>query len=274
MWKKSAALPISKYVFFFTILLFSGQLFSQGQYQLVNSFDSEARMISVDQLGNFYLVVKNNIIKFDPNGKRINQYSNQRYGEISSIDATDPYKIVVFYEDFRIIVILDNQLSENGSPLNLQFSDFDQPVLACRAYNTGLWLYDQLLFKLYRVTLSLETVQSTGNLTQVLGLKFQPDFMMEYNNNLYVNNPATGILVFDQYGTYTKSIIIKDLDRFQVTEKAIYYVDEGKIKKYRFRDLEIESLPLPENGITGLSVHKNRLFMIDGSQLKIYDYKE
>ena len=156
--------------------------------------------------------------------------------------------------------------------MEIALSDFDQPVLACRAYNTGVWMFDQLLYKLYRLTLSLVEVQSTGNLTQILGYKLQPNFMMEYNNTLYVNNPKTGILVFDQFGTYTKNIAIKNLERFQVTEKAIFYIENEQIKKYTFQNLEIESLPLPESSIKSLSVDKNRLFIINGSDLKIYDY--
>lgn len=230
--------------------------------------------MSVDQLGNFYLVVKNNVIKYDKNGKRINQYSNQRYGEVSSIDATDPYKIVLFYEDFRIAIILDNQLSENGSPLDMQFSEFNQPILACRAYNTGIWTFDQLLCRLYRLNLSLEVNQSTGNLTQILGYKIEPNFMLEYNNNLYLNNPKTGILVFDQFGTYTKNIAITGLNKFQVTEKAIYFVQDELIKKYSFRSPEIESLPLPEINIQAINVFGNRLFILANQELKIYDYIE
>jgi hypothetical protein len=264
---------ISKILSIFLLLTFSA-IKAQENYQLVRSFNSEARMISVDQLGNFYLVVKNNIIKYDRNGKLINQYSNQRYGEISSIDATDPYKIVVFYADFRIIILLDNQLSQNGSPIDMQFSNFDQPVLACRAYNTGIWMFDQILYKLYRLTLSLEVVHSSGNLTQILGYKLKPDFMIEYNNTLYVNNPESGILVFDQYGTYTKNIALLGLERFQVTEYAIFYTENQHIKKYNFKNLEVESLPLPEVNVKGLAVNKNRLFILTGSELKIYDYKE
>lgn len=247
---------------------------SQPNYSLITSFQSEARLISADQLGNVYLVVKNNIIKYNRDGKIINQYSNQRYGEIKQIDATDPYKIVVFYEAFRIIVILDNQLSENGSPLDMQFSDFDQPSLACRAYNTGIWLYDQLLFKLYRLTLSMEIKQSTGNLTQVLGYEFRPVFMQEYNNNLYVSNPETGILIFDQYGTYTKNIAVKGLTSFQVTEKGLFYVENNLIKKYNFSKNEFESLPLPEGDVIGLAVNKNRLFIINGKEFRIYDHND
>lgn len=273
-WKKLKSLQKFHNLFLIALFLISTLSVAQGTYKLVKTIPQPARLISVDQLGNFYIVVKNNVIKFNRSGERINQYSNQRYGEISSIDATDPYKIVVFYEDFRIVVILDNQLSENGSPLDMQFSDFDQPILACRAYNTGIWTYDQLLNRLYRMTLSMEVTQSTGNLSQILGTKLQPNFMIEYNNNLYLSNPKTGILVFDQFGTYTKSIPIMDLDRFQVTEKAIFYSQDNEIKKFLFKKLEIEALPLPDVNAKAVSVDKNRLFIATDKDVKIYDFVE
>ena len=246
---------------------------AQENYSLFKTINTEARLISSDQLGNVYLVVKNNIYKYSRDGSLINQYSNNRYGNISSIDATDPYKIVVFYEDFRAIIMLDNQLSENGSPLNLQFADYDQPVLACRAYNTGIWLFDQLLNNVYRLTLDLKSVQSSGNLTQILGYKLNPNFMVEYNNTLYLNNPTTGILVFDQFGTYIKNVAITGLTSFQITEKAIYYINGNTIAKYDFKSLETETLPLPEDKILHLAVDKNRLFLLTEHALKIYDYK-
>ena len=261
-------------IFIISILLLASKVMAQGNYTLNKSIDVKARLISADQLGNAYLVVNNNIYKYSRNGDLINQYSNNRYGKITSIDATDPYKIVVFYEDFRTIVLLDNQLSENASPLDLQFTDFDQPVLACRAYNTGVWLFDQLLNNVYRLTLGLKVIQSSGNLSQILAYEIDPNFMIEYNNQLYVNNPGTGILVFDQFGTYVKNIAITGLQSFQVTEKAIFFIQNGKIAKYHFRDMTIEKLPLPEENIKGLSVDKNRLFIATESAMKIYDYKE
>lgn len=240
---------------------------------MLKKLEVEARLISSDQLGNIYLVVKNNIKKYDQDGNFINQYSNNRYGEISSIDATDPYKIIVFYLDFRVIVILDNQLSENGSPLDLQFTEFDQPVIACRAYNTGVWLFDQLLHNIYRLTLSLKTLHSSGNLSQILGHRINPDYMIEYNNSLYLNNPETGILVFDQYGTYVKKIPLKNLRSFVVSENSIFFLENGQIKKYLFKDLTIESLPLPEKDIEGFAMVKNRLYLIKKGEIRIYDYK-
>ena len=100
------------------------------------------------------------------------------------------------------------------------------------------------------------------------------NFMKEYNNTLYLNNPSTGILVFDQYGTYVKNIAILGLESFQVTEKGIFFRQNNKIKKYEFKSLDTFELPLPDTNITGLAVDKNRLFVLTGKNVKLYDYKE
>jgi len=186
--------------FLVAVLLKSTIAFAGDSLLLIKEIPIEAQQVTNDQLGNTYVVADNHIYKYSRAGDLVQKYSNNNFGQITSIDATDPYKTIVFYQDFRHIIILDNMLSDNASPIDLQFTQFDQPVLACRAYNTGIWLFDQLLNDIYRLTLKLETVQSTGNLSQVLGYQVLPNYMTEYNNLLYLNNPESGILIFDQYG--------------------------------------------------------------------------
>ena len=81
-------------------------------------------------------------------------------------------------------------------------------------------------------------------------------------------------ILFDQYGTYLKSISITGLNSFQVTERAIFFIQENEIRKYDFKRLEIESLPLPEEKVKRLSVDKNRLYVLTDQSVKIYDYIE
>ena len=64
--------------------------------------------LAADNLGNGYVYDLNTIIKYSPNGDSIGTYSNNRLGNITSIDVTNPYKILVFYADYSIIVFLDN----------------------------------------------------------------------------------------------------------------------------------------------------------------------
>lgn len=52
-------------------------------------------------------------------------------------------------------------------------------------------------FALVRLDSKLAVAQTTSNLNQLLGIEINPNFMCEYNNSVYLNNPSTGILVFD-----------------------------------------------------------------------------
>jgi hypothetical protein len=62
---------------------------------------------------------------------------------------------------------------------------------------------------------------------------------VEYNNKVYLNDPINGVLVFDVYGTYLKTIPIYHLNTFQVKENYMLYVNkEGNIETYDFFTLE------------------------------------
>ena len=63
-WRNLKILPVLNKIFFFlgfSLCILTAN--SQGTYDLFKSFETEARLISSDQLGNFYLVVKNDIYK-------------------------------------------------------------------------------------------------------------------------------------------------------------------------------------------------------------------
>src|SRR5438552_190098 len=66
---------------------------------------------TADNLGNFYTVREDELIKYLPNGKMFARYSNLKLGSISAIDVTNPLKILLYYRDFQQIIFLDNQLS-------------------------------------------------------------------------------------------------------------------------------------------------------------------
>lgn len=266
-------MKFTTFVFTVIIGLFVLPLRAVDSLELVAEIPLETDFFTTDQLGNIYCISRNRIYKYNRQGKLVQQYSNNRFGKVQSVDATDPYKTIAFYKDFRQVIILDNMLSDNGSPLDLQFTQFDQPILACRAYNTGIWLFDQLLNRVYRLNLSLEEEQSTGNLVQVLGHEVGPNFMIEYNNLLYISNPETGILVFDQYGTYIKSIAITGLTSFQVKEEYLYYFEDQQLKRYHFKTLDFSAIELSDEDVLDCRIDNDMIFVRLKDRIRIYRYR-
>jgi glycosyltransferase involved in cell wall biosynthesis len=63
----------------------------------------------------------------------------------------------------------------------------------------------------------------------------------------FVEDGKTGILVFDRYGTYLKTIPFKNLNSFQVfNDKIIYQPNDSILKTYNIRTIEETSMKLPQ----------------------------
>jgi hypothetical protein len=227
---------VRKLVFLF--LLLSSSCFSQDNYKLLTILGDNADFFTTDNQCNVYTVKGSELTKFDKKGKLLYKYSNKKYGNISFVDASNMLRVLVYYRDFSSVVFLDNTLTENADPLNVQTLDLLQVPLVCASYNNGLWFFDQSKFALLHYDKTFRDIIETGNLNQLLSDSLQPNMMLEYNNRLYLNNPRSGILVFDNYGTYLKTIPVKGLSAFQPIGDWVYYAMDKKIKAYNIKTTE------------------------------------
>ncbi|HRH61752.1 MAG TPA: hypothetical protein PLI68_00365 [Bacteroidia bacterium] len=229
-------------------LILHKRVYTQGNY------------FTTDNLGNCYLVDKNEITKYDVNGTVFNKFSIKAFGTIQSMDASNPMKLMVFYKDFSKIVYLDNTLSLNGNPIDLEELNLTQAKLICASHSDGIWLFNQQKFELIRLDKNLEVSQTTSNINQLLGIELAPTYLCEYANLVYLNNPETGIVVFDIYGTYVKTIPILHLNKFQVINDMIYYLKDNKAVSYNLKTLVQNEIKLPDMKYTEVRTEKGMLY--------------
>jgi hypothetical protein len=253
---------------FFIFPLFG--FFIQSEPKQVAKIEFKADGFTTDILGNVYLRKGEELKKYNQDGKLLNPYSDKSLGRITSVDATNFLKLVLFYRDFSKIMFLDNMLAPSTEPIQLQKFQYEQATLAASSHNNGLWLYQQFEFQLVRLSQNLKKTHETPNLMQLLGHPINPNFLMEVNNVVYLNNPETGILLFDIYGTYSKTIAIKGLTEFQVIEDKIVYFKNGVLKSYHLKKLEEVEIPLPEVNPINVRIEKNRLYLLTKDACFIY----
>jgi hypothetical protein len=198
---------------------------------------------TTDHIGFFYVYNNKNIYKYTDNGKLLFTYSNNQLGDIEKVDVTNPLKIIVYYKDFLKLVILDNTLSISGDVIDLNTFNFNNIVEISRSYNNGYWLFDIVNQELFRKNEYFETTNSSGNLSLTLNKEVIPVEIIEYNNKVYLNDTTMGILVFNQYGNYIKTIPIKGVQNFQVKDQyMIYTTNQNNAYVYYF--MEMEHVPL------------------------------
>ena len=214
-------------------------------FQLLKSIETQADFFTTDNQSNVYTVKANVLSKFDKTGKLLYKYSNKNFGSISFVDASNMLKILVFYKSYLTIVFLDNTLSQNGEPISFDKLGFLQTQLVCSSNNSSLWIYDQQNLQLVRLDQNLTPTQQTGNLSVLLGINLQPDALIEYDNKVYLNNPVTGILIFDIYGTYYKTIPVKDAKQFQPFNGRVFYTKGTEIQAYDLKTSEELEYEIP-----------------------------
>ncbi|HSG68226.1 MAG TPA: hypothetical protein VK994_05925 [Bacteroidales bacterium] len=258
---------------FMSILL----LAAGDAYVKTKEVPMKADFIRSDELGNVFVVKDKQLTKYNKSGDRLHSYTNLYAGSISFVDTHDPFKLLLFYQAFGQVEFLDHTLSLTSSRIDLNEISLGLSTLACASYQGAFWVYDPTNFELVRVTQSLEIAERSGNLQQATGIALDPNYMIERDNYLYLNDPHTGILIFDKYGTYYRTIPVKGLSYFQVFNKRVIYTADGQIFIYDTQRNEYSSTSLPEAGAASvsacLSLEPQMLYVFKEGKLMFYEIR-
>lgn len=244
-----------------------------AKFALEKSIPCSPALFSTDNLGNVYFTNDNILKKYNPEGNLMQTYSSNLYGAISQIDVTNPLKIILFYEPFQHITILDNTLSPIGKDLLLTESGYTQVSPVCSSSNAGLWIYNKQNFELLHLDQDHQIISRTGNIAQQTGKDINPNFLVEKNNKIFLNDPALGILVFDLFGAYYKTIFIYGLYRFQVSNNNIIYYQKGRLLSYNFLLNSESEIILPDSTAKDARSEKEKLYLLKEKSIDIYSVK-
>jgi len=260
-----------KFLAITNLILFSS--FDADDLILKTSIPVQATYFTTDNLGNIYLSNGDEVFKYDENNELQHSFSNKLFGEITSMDVSNPLKIVMFYANLSQVVFLDNMLGIQGTAIPLEQHGLEQVILVCSSHDNGLWVYDMNTFQLIWLDREFKVQQESGDINQLLGAELKPNYLSERNNWVYLNDPALGILVFDVYGTYYKTIPLKGLKEFQVRDDAIYYQKEKEFFSFNMKTLYETSITLPDTVIKQVRIEKQNLLVLTDTALKIYNSK-
>lgn len=159
-----------KLILLLFILLFISA-FSQEQ-NLKAAFISSQKIdadvfVGFDGMENLYYI-KNNVL-YKKNEQELWQYKNVSLGKPTKIDFQNQLKILLFYENFNTVILLDNQLNEIQK---INFSENSTPIVVAAtgiASQNRLWIYNSLtqeigLFDYLKNTFHSITPPFSGNI--------------------------------------------------------------------------------------------------------------
>jgi len=217
-------------------LLFSVNHFAKAndstlQLILHKQFAGNYKDVEVDNLGNVYLINSiNQIIKLNNNLDSLTTFNNtKRFGNIASIDATNPFKILVFYKDFATIIILDRFFNTINT-IDLRKQNLQQISTIATSYDNKIWLFDEVDNKLKKIDDNGNVQTETVDFRMLFDTAFIPNQIIDANNKIYLANNTPIIAIFDYYGALKNNY--NDIPKYkslQVINNQLLFINQSRI---------------------------------------------
>jgi hypothetical protein len=182
--------------------------------------------LGYDPFGYSYQI-KNNVFS-KIKGKEIFEYKNVSLGKISKVDLQNPLKMVLFYEDFNTVVLLDNQLNKITE---INFSLNNTPIVVSgigMSTQNQLWIYNTLnqqigLFDYLKNEYKTVSTPFTETIKY-----YQTDF-----NTFYWIDKKNNWFSCDIFGKTTALGKIPDFDSIGIISNHQYIFSKGNLLYFR-----------------------------------------
>lgn len=246
---------------------------SSAGFRMLHSFRAQATDARTDNLGNLYLVSsEGSIKKLGPAGDSMGQFNAvRRFGNLFSIDVSNPLKVLLFYKDFAQVAVLDRFLAQQTS-LDLRRSGVQQPIAAGLSFDAKIWVFDALSNKLKKIDESGRLLMETPDLRTVFPGGLQPQQIIDQDNWVYLYDSLQGLMVFDYYGNFKRKVPIAGWRNLMISSQFIYGISEGKLWSYNVSNLMQNGMQLP-NGLsncTSLHFGWGRLVALCGDEVRVF----
>jgi hypothetical protein len=230
----------------------------------------------VDALGSLYILNKNDQLKkVDANGDSVAVFSAiRRYGQLYSIDVTNPLKILLYYKDFGTVVTLDRFLSVRNT-LDLRRQNIFQAKAVGLAYDNNIWLFDEQEGRLKRIGEDGKLILQTNDLRLLFDTLPSPDFLTDQDGLVYLYDSVKGVYLFDYYGALKSRIPFIGWRDFMVLSHSIYGRKETEIFKYEPGSLDMRQIKIPPQfqSATRIRISQQKLYVHQDGVLRIYSYR-
>jgi len=249
--------------FFLCFISYIIPIFSQTkpQYTLIAEITEKTDCIAMDNIEHVYTYDATNLKKYDKTGVLLFTYSALSTGRISSVDVYNPFKVMVFSKDFVRLVFLDSKLAIQQSSSVL--SDLNiLSACVCMSYDNGFWVYDESKKQLFRYDAQYNLRNTSQIITNFVEKDIDPLFIKETNSGfLLLNDKENGILVFDRFGTYLKSLPIFT-NYFHLYNNQIIYIENDLLHSIDIQTLQQGNMLLPEKGIQQVCIEKQKIAIL------------
>lgn len=239
---------------------------------------------NVDLFNNIFLISQDNqLIKLNESGELTASFNElMKFGTPALIDVSNPFKILVYYKNYGILLTLDKLLSLRNS-VNLKTKNFFGVRAIAASYDNNIWLYDEQYFKLKKLddqfNLLLESpdisMLNENRRLSVQNTQPSPVQLIDYDKQVFLYDKDQGFYIFDSYGSYKNNLPFKSWNNIAINNKTIYGFSNDTLFTYNLGTLSLQEYKLPESisKYKSIKAVNNNLYLLKKDGLEIYQIK-
>lgn len=240
---------IKKRIIFLAILFFPVFVTAQedSSFQLLRVMKGDIASFTVDNLDNLYVLnSRNQVKKYNINGDSVAVFNDiRKYGQATLIDVSNPLKVLLYYNDFATVVMLDRFLNV-VNVVDLRKQGILQAKAIGQSYDNKIWVYDELEAKLKKIDEDGKLLQETPDFRLLLGQPVTPTRIFDENRYVYLYDSLKGVYVFDYFGALKNGILIQRWQNLKVAGKFIFGSRADSLFRYEISTFRVDEWPKPE----------------------------
>ncbi len=240
------------------ILLFGGA--RAQQWYIVDSLSFKETVVSVsrDLTGNLYLAyASGKLRKYDDTLLLMASSHEGSPDLISSIDASQILKILVFYQEPQQFQFFNRFLNPIHSPQSFNTESFAHFSIATLSSDQMIWLINDDLMRLQKYNPILQEFVVDTDLSYYLQGNFQVSKLAEHKNRLYMQYNDE-ILVFDFMGNFINKLPLEIKGPFSLHQDHLFFLQKEKLFKYHLEKMEVVDV--------GITSQEKVIFLLSDSK--------
>lgn len=221
------------------------------------------------------LDAKRTLYKFDATGKPLLNFSPPTRGRITSVDAWNPMKVLLFYEGSQEMLLLDRFLRPITTTQLADYSLSGIVRAASLSSDDGFWFFNETELKLQKLDIRSRASFVETPLNLILDKEhFDVRMLREYQNTVYMLDYNGGIFVFDNLGNYKKKLPFTGLSHISFAGDEVYFLKEGKLHFFDLYQLKSRTIDLPSaKAYQAALVQENHIYLFTKNEMEVYKWQ-
>jgi hypothetical protein len=236
--------------FFILINILTTELFAQQLpgLTLAKTIKGDFDYFMPDELGNLFGLTKSGQLKkYNNNLDSMGVFNDvRRYGKLFSISVDNPLRTVLYFKDYRTILVLD-RLMQVVNKIDLRKAGIFQVKAVAQSYDNLFWVFDEQESKLKKINEEGKLVFATADLRLVFSEPIVPSNIFDLGGFVYIYDEKNGLFIFDYYGALKNRIAFLDWKDVHPVGKKIVGIKANHLMIYTPGNIDTKDYLLTEN---------------------------